>query len=170
MAKNGLTDADVVRLHDLLDRNEIAQVVNDYFHAMDARDFNLLETVFTRDVRYTVSMIGAPPVTIEGYDNVLAAIRNVSMFRTSHHGVRNLSIKIDGDQADVNIFAMDALHDQRVLENDITPANRLIQHGLRYIDRFERRAEGWRISSRELHCLWQTVTANPAYAAVLPPW
>jgi len=61
---------------------------------------------------------------------------------------------------------MDALHDMRALEGEVVAGPRLLQHGLRYIDVFEKRPEGWRIAKRDLYCLWQTVYNNPAYAEV----
>lgn len=170
MDTNALSPSEIAKLRDMLDRAEIAQVVNDYFHAMDSRNLGLLKKVFVADSVYEVTMIGFPMARLEGYEAVTTAIANVTMFRTSHHGVRNMAITIDGDRADVNIFAMDALHDQRAFEGDVTAANRVIQHGLRYIDRFERREEGWRIVDRQLHCLWQIVSPNPMFAPVLPPW
>jgi ketosteroid isomerase-like protein len=165
-----LTPQEITRLREMMDHDAIRQVVNDYFHAMDSRNLGLLEKVFTPDATYEVDLVDHPTIRLEGYEQVAGAIANVTMFRTSHHGVRNMSIDIQGDAAHVNLFAMDALHDDRRFEGDTVAGGRVIQHGLRYVDEFERRPEGWRIRHRHLYCLWQIVTINPAHCEHLPPW
>lgn len=169
MDADRLSVEEIRKLRQLMDRAEISQVINDYFNALDSRNLKLLEKVFTEDVSYTVEMIGVPPLQLEGFHAVVTELAEVAAFRTSHHGVRNMSIAIEGDRAHVDVMAIDALHDVRSFAGDLGPANRIIQHGLRYVDYFERRWNGWRIRNRKLYCLWQVVIPNPSFRADLPP-
>jgi len=151
------------------DRDEIDEVHNLYFFAMDARRFELLSRVFAPDIEYTARMIGLPVANISGFPAVDAAIRMVAHYRTSHHGTRNRLVEFTGENDAVAVLhAMDALLDTNPRAGDVVAGHRVIQHGLRYEDRLVRRPEGWRIRERKLTCLWQTVAINPAYQD-LPP-
>jgi len=143
-------------------------VINDYFHALDSRKFALFDRVFTEDAVYEAQLVDGSVHRFEGRAAARAACEAGNIWRTSHHGVRNAGIEIDGDRATTNIYAMDALLDDRKLPGDISAGPRLIQHGLRYVDTLERRPEGWRITSRKLYCLWQNITASPAILDPLP--
>lgn len=145
------------RLRAMLDRAEIDEVHNDYFNAMDTRNFPLLSRVFTQDAYYTATLIGHDPVAVRGYAEIETTIRNVDVFHTSRHGTRNRTILIDGDEASAVVVALDALLDKRPRPEDAVAGSRLIQHGLRYTDKLVRTDEGWRIRERHLVCLWQQV-------------
>ena len=168
MSHDQLSVAELARLREMIDRADIDEVHNAYFHAMDSRNFDLLERVFAPDVLFTASLIGHDRVTARGFAEVAAAIRNVAMYRTSHHGTRNRAIVLDGDEASAVVIAMDALLDTAPRPADAVAGARLIQHGLRYTDKLVRTPAGWRIRERHLVCLWQQVTVNPPYMDPLP--
>ncbi len=168
MAIEQLGAAELTRLRDMIDRAEIDEVHNDYFHAMDTRNFDLLSRVFAPDAIFTASLIGHAKVTARGFDDVRATIRNVAMYRTSHHRTCNRSIILNGNEASAVVVARDALLDTAPRLADAVVGCRLVQHGLRYTDQLVRTSHGWRIRERDLVCLWQQVTVNPPYMDPLP--
>lgn len=168
MTMEQLGTAELTRLREMIDRAEIDEVHNDYFHAMDTRNFALLSRVFAPDALFTASLIGHGMVTARGFAEVQATIRNVAMYRTSHHRTCNRSIILNGDEASAVVVATDALLDTTPRPADAVVGCRLVQHGLRYSDQLIRTLNGWRIRERNLVCLWQQVTVNPPYMDPLP--
>ena len=144
-----LTNFEVKALRDHLDRQAIDDVINGYYHALDTRDFSLLKNVFAEDAMFVAHTVDGSSYPFHGFDAVLTGLRGVEAFNISHHGVRNRSIAIDGDNAQGNIYALDAL----LFDRDGKPCLRF--HGLRYVDTYARTAAGWRIASRHLYELWE---------------
>jgi hypothetical protein len=148
-----LDAAEVLALRELLDRSAIQQCINVYFHALDSRDFSLLDQVFAPEIDVAD---GVPPMARDSYTE---ALRGVERFRVSHHGPRNSLITVDATRtrAHSDTYAMDHLiidpgqppSDQPGWPiHDDYPGPVLRSHGLRYVDDFERRPEGWRIVRR----------------------
>lgn len=163
-----LSSQEVAAVRRMLDHSAILGVINEYYHALDTRNISLMRNVFAADAEFTVTMVDGTVHTIKGIDAILAASSAVGVFRSSHHGPRNVHLEIDVDRACGNIYAMDALIDERRFEGNMAAGPRLIQHGLRYVDEYQKGPEGWRIRSRRLYLLWQCVISNPALLAELP--
>jgi hypothetical protein len=147
-----LTSTEVAAVRRLLDRSAIEQCVHQYFHALDSRSFEILDEVFAPRVDVAD---GAAPIERA---KLVELLRGVSQFPVSHHGVRNMRIELDGDQAHANTFAMDFLllepeakrtaTSPRWPVHDDTPDAAVRVHGLRYVDDLTRLPQGWRITRR----------------------
>jgi hypothetical protein len=145
----GASEPDELRT--LLDRVAIRDCIDQYFHALDSRSFNLLDNVFAPLVDVAD---GQPPVAL---DQLKQRLAGVGQFRVSHHGVRNTSITLDGDRASANTYAVDML---LIDDPDHVDSGRswpthdtfvgpvIRSHGLRYVDDFQRLDSGWRITRR----------------------
>jgi len=168
MNEAALTIKEVKALRDFLDREAILAVVNNYYRGLDTRDFALFETVFAEDAELCAHQVNGAIFKFEGLGAIIDALSRVNVYRTSHHGVRNAGITIEGNRATTNIYAMDALIDGTNSSENQTIVPRLIQHGLRYMDVLEKQSAGWRIKSRRIYTLWQVITANPRLLDKLP--
>lgn len=167
------TDAERRALREMADRAAITETLNMYWHALDSRDFDLLDSVFAPEVYISPN---GPAVSRA---RVKEIVRGVQKFPVSHHGPRTVRITLDGDHAHANSFAMDflLLHPPvkdwprrgswPVHDDKAGPAVRF--HGLRYVDDLARFDEGWRITRRVGPVvLWRAevagVTVHPNYA------
>jgi SnoaL-like domain len=157
----GLTAAEIGRLRQHLDEADIRACIDGYFHALDSRNLELLSQVFAPDAWVSFGVVSGEARVVEGLDRITELMRGVDAFRTSHHGIRNMSIRLDGDRAHTNTFAVDAL-----LVSGMESVVRF--HGLRYVDDLERRPEGWRIVRRHKYELWRHHAAGVLTVPELP--
>lgn len=122
------------RLQQLEDRFAILELKARYFRAVDTHDWELLESLFVPDAKFTGK---------GGFDTVGAAdwVGRVRSFLeggwSSHHG-HTPEVTIDGDAAS-GIWAM---------EDYVGLPTGDIVHGYgHYADTYVRTADGWRIAS-----------------------
>ncbi len=129
---------------EIRDRTEITDVLYRYAVAIDTKDYDLLESVFTRDatIDYNVERGTKLPFP-EMKEWLRQALR---MFSTTHHSIANPLIEIDGDSAR-SVCYLTAAHVQLTHEGE---TNYAVLHG-HYSDRLVRTSEGWRIRERTLN-------------------
>lgn len=123
------------KLHELIDRQDIWNVLLRYARGIDRLDRDLIRSCYHDDaVDDHHSFVGAPDDFIDwAFEGSLA--RNV----VHHHGVNNHSCEIDGDNAYAETYYT------------YIGANREPPHLLsigRYIDHFQRRNGEWKIANR----------------------
>jgi SnoaL-like domain len=168
-----ISEVDIQALRELIDRAAIMETLNMYWHALDSRDFDLLDSVFAPEVQTSPS---GPFITRA---KVKEVVSGVEKYPVSHHGPRTVRITLDGDRAHANSFAMDFLlldppgrewprHGSWPIHDD-RPGPAVRFHGLRYVDDLERLPEGWRITRRVGPvALWRAevgaVTVHPDHA------
>jgi SnoaL-like domain len=169
----GFSETDRKLFRDLADRAAITETLNMYWHALDSRDFDLLDSVFAPEVQTSPS---GPTITRAKIKEVVSGVRK---YPVSHHGPRTIRITLDGDRAHANSYAMDFLlldppdrewprHSSWPVHDD-RPGPAVRFHGLRYVDDLERLPEGWRITRRVGPvALWRAevcgVTVHPDHA------
>jgi ketosteroid isomerase-like protein len=125
------------------DRQQIEDVMYRYGRAIDRRDWELLASCFTADVRADYGVIGA---SMDGVEVLVAATRQmVEGMTATQHLIASPLVTVDGDEADGAFYAV-ATH---VLET-----GRKISVGGSYENRFRRSAEGWRISLHAVRPVW----------------
>lgn len=123
------------------DRIEIERVLNRYFRAIDTKDWDLLDSVFTADatVHYTT------PSEIEttfAKMKPIFAIFTDSFFFTQHSPSR-IVVDVDGDTARSS-NNLRAIHVQETHEGE---PNTWVVYG-DYFDDLVRTSDGWRIARR----------------------
>ena len=130
------------------DRAEIHDVIVRYGWAIDTKDWELLDTVFTDDayLDYTSNPGGK-----EGpYPKVRAWLAKVmAAFPVTQHLMANIDVRLDGDRATV----------RTMVTNPQGAATRegplhFFYVGARYDDEFVRTPSGWRIAKRVETTLW----------------
>jgi 3-phenylpropionate/cinnamic acid dioxygenase small subunit len=131
---------------DILALNQLAYR---YAAAVDACNADAFLAVFTADARLRTWQPEAeePFVDLAGHDQ-LAFVPKVmrDLYRRTAHLMTNHLVEIDGDRATVLCTA-------RHLARD--PADReVLVVVIRYVDRYAREADGWRIADREIRFLW----------------
>ena len=133
---------------ELKDRDEIGRLIRTYAHGVDRRDWGLVRSCFSDDAEAQGSRSTGP---IEPY---LAALRpGVEYYPTTMHFMGNQLIELDGDRASVETYAV-AYHWKDEVAGTDHPENLVV--GVRYLDTVQRRAEGWRITRRQVAPDWRT--------------
>jgi hypothetical protein len=130
----------MLTLQQISDRLEIQQLAVDYANAIDAREFDRLDEVFTQDAYIDYRVFGG----IDGrYHEIKRWLREVlTPIPAFQHLVGNMDIRISGDEATGRIMCFNpmALPD--------CAGVRVGFYGLWYVDTYVRVPRGWRIRTR----------------------
>ena len=132
--------------NEVSDRLEIRELVERYFHGLDAKDHRALLDSFAEYATATY-FFGTPQATSISGGRAIADhfIGVVSRFSASTHSTANLAVMLSGDAAHGETFAV-----AYVIVGD-----EVLVRGLRYVDEFIRTSQGWRIRMRKHIPLWQ---------------
>lgn len=138
-------------LTDLQDKQEITEICYRYALVLDSRDWSSLSTVFTADAEaYYLDM--APCIGYRAIEDTCSSALGV--LDRSQHLIGNVTVALDGDEADCQCY-LQAQH----VKNGTEGGDNFIIAG-RYLDRFVRTEDGWRIKRRSLEGMW--TDGNPA--------
>lgn len=136
-------------LRRLVDRQQIVDVTLAYTYALDAKDWDALDDVFTVDATAYLTE------ELDGREAIKGRVRRaLESLDLSQHLVANHDVRIDGDSAVCRCY----LQAQHVREAAPGPPNFIVAG--RYDDRFVRTSVGWRIARRELTIMW--TEGNPS--------
>jgi 3-phenylpropionate/cinnamic acid dioxygenase small subunit len=132
------------------DRDAIADVLVRYATGIDTKDWPLFRTCFTPDVHADYGDIGV----WDGVDAITAYMdeTHVAMPDTKHM-LTNIAIELDGDTATTSTYVHAVLVVSREPETSVDAFGR-------YVDRFVRTGDGWRIRERTFRTT--RVTFSPA--------
>lgn len=140
-------------IQEISDRMEIEKLMIDYCHAIDDRDWDALDHVFTPDAIIDYSEIAPHRANLADTKAFLAAaMENTG---SCQHIISTSQIRIDGDRAWGRTVCLNP--------NVTRDTGELWFVGLWYRDEFRRTAEGWRIVHRYEENSWrQDVPASLA--------
>jgi len=127
-------------LQEISDRMEIQDLLVRYSYAVDSRNFEDFDNVFTLDATIDYTVFGGPVGNREETKKYLT--ETMPMFASFQHMVSTSQIQIDGDTAKVKTIC----HNPMVMPMGEQTA--VFFCGLWYIDEMVRTAEGWRITKR----------------------
>ncbi|MFG1929543.1 nuclear transport factor 2 family protein [Mycobacterium sp. NPDC048908] len=130
----------MLSLEEISDRFEIQQLLIDYSTAIDSRQFDDLDRVFTEDAYIDYRAMGG----IDGrFPEVKAWLADTlpKIFASHAHMLGNVDVRISGDTASSRTFCFNPM----VFAGE---ANQVMFCGLWYLDEFVRTADGWRMSRR----------------------
>jgi hypothetical protein len=139
----------MLSLEEISDRFEIQQLLIDYSTAIDTRQFDDLDRVFTSDAYIDYRAMGG----IDGrFPEVKAWLAQVlPNFPAYAHMLGNFDVRIDGDTASSRTICFNPM----VLGGE---QNQILYCGLWYEDEFIRTPDGWRMSRRvETKCFDKVV-------------
>jgi hypothetical protein len=134
----------MLTLAEISDRLEIQQLLIDYSTAIDKRQFNDLDQVFTPDAYIDYRAMGG----IDGhYPEVKVWLAQIlPNFPAYFHMLGNADIRVDGDIATSRTICFNPMK----LSDD----GQVLFCGLWYDDEFVRTAQGWRMTRRsETKCI-----------------
>jgi uncharacterized protein (TIGR02246 family) len=131
-------------LQDLLDRDALRRLVERYATAVNHRDLDGAAGCFLPDGRLTVGD-GAP---LEGREAIVGALGRLSRYEVTGHLLGHSNHAVDGDRATGESWCR-AHH---VYEEGGVRRDRVME--IRYLDRYVRGGEGWRIEDRHLVVDW----------------
>jgi hypothetical protein len=129
-------------LQEISDRLEIQELFVDYTQAIDRRNWDALDDVFTADAFIDYAETGGSKGDLPSTKEFLA--QAMPMFKTFQHMVGTSKIVVDGDTA----TATSICHNPMVLPGENGGAPRTFYVGLWYHDKLVRTADGWRIKER----------------------
>jgi len=136
-------------LQQINDRIEIEELLARYSRALDFRQFDQLQGIFTEDGQFDAGGLGHPqgPAAIremiEGTIGGLDATQHLV-------GKSLIEFSDDGDSAEVRTY----LISQHVRESTPGPIKHYFLGG-EYFDRVVRTPQGWRIAFRRLDRMWK---------------
>jgi hypothetical protein len=141
-------------LDDLLSRQEIADVLVRYARGIDRLDWDLVRDCYHPDAYDDHGGIAG---TVD--DFIAGGQKYLQRFAATMHFLGNMLIEVDevnGDLARAETYAV-AYH--RVEDADGGGKDDIF--GIRYVDRFERRHDRWRIAHRVVANEWRRVEPVP---------
>lgn len=129
----------MLSLEEISDRFEIQQLMIDYSNAIDQKQFDNLDRVFTPDAYIDYRVTGG----IDGrFPDVKAWLKEVlPNFPAYYHMLGNFDVRIDGDSASSKTICFNPM----VFNAE---EKQILFVGIWYVDEFVRTAEGWRMSKR----------------------
>jgi hypothetical protein len=146
-------------LADLIDRRAIDDLLFRYATALDTRQWDLLDQVFTPDAAIDYSTSGGiagTPADLKRWFQDEAFVP----FTSWQHHMTNMVVELDGDTATGRTTVYNPL-----AHTDAEGAGVVLHVGAWYDDRFARTPEGWRIAARSVGMAW---TDGP-FPATVPP-
>jgi 3-phenylpropionate/cinnamic acid dioxygenase small subunit len=135
-------------LQDLLDRAEIADLLNGYAYGIDQRDWSRYRSVFTDQIWVDLGWAGVNE-QIPADNWVLSSVKPLGACDATQHRMTNIDIELNGDRA-VLRAQMTARH---VLVTDGVSEMQTV--GGYYEHDVVRTAQGWRISKLRLVITWE---------------
>ena len=128
-------------IQEISDRLEIQELLASYSYAIDTRDWDALDEVFTPDAFIDDSAMGGSSGSLQETKDFLA--NALGMFSMFQHMVATTKLHIDGDTAHSRTIC----HNPMVIDQgDGDP--HVFFCGLWYRDQFVRTPAGWRIKER----------------------
>ncbi len=132
----------MLSLQEISDRLEIQDLMVRYSHAVDTRQWDLLDEVFTADAYIDYSAMGGSAGDLLSTKEFLAT--TLPNFLAFQHLISNSSISVDGDTATGRTLCHNPM-----LVADAEGRQSLMLCGLWYLDTFARVDGQWRIRRRE---------------------
>ena len=131
----------------LADRLELDDLLTRYALAIDTKDWDLLDTVFTPDAHLDYTTAGG---IVGDYPKVKAWLMEVlAGFPMTQHLITNRTVTIDGDEANVRSYVYNPMG-----STGRDGSLKLFYTGGFYIDRMRRTPDGWRIVDRYEDMTW----------------
>lgn len=136
----------------IADRIDIQDLIARYAHAVDRRQWESLDFIFSADCHIDYTAMGGIAGTLEEVKTYLA--ETMPMFVSTQHMMGLPVIDIDGDMA----TAVTICHNPMVMEG-----GDVLICALWYHHQLVRTAEGWRIRDlREERCYMKTLKGKPS--------
>jgi len=137
-------------VQEISDRLEIQELIARYSVALDSRDYDALDELFTDDAVLDYTATGAIRGSLAEMKAFIAEA--FTMFEGTQHLTTSTTLRFsdDGNTA----HGKSACHNPMVFGGDLKP--RMMIVGLWYVDTFVRTPDGWRFQERVEQQLYNT--------------
>ena len=143
----GREESAMMSLQEISDRLEIQDLFARYCFAIDERDWDALDGVFTPDARIDYSETGGAAGTLAQIKAWLPmALERFPMFQ---HMVATTKLDLDGDEARARTILFNPM-----VHRNTAGEEQVFFIGLWYRDRLVRTPDGWRIAERHEDMGW----------------
>lgn len=140
-------------LQELLDERDIVRGLGRFARIADTRQWDAVGTVFADDVTFDYG-----PGEQSGIDALRALLRRfLDPCGPSQHLIGSIMVELRGDEATSRAYVQ-ARH-----QGAVAKADRFFDTNGEYVDRWQRRPEGWRIVRRDVN--WPMHMGDPAVLA-----
>jgi ketosteroid isomerase-like protein len=137
---------DAAPLRAFVEKAAVCEVLENYFHGLDAREEDRLAACFTDDAAATHHSGSDTEFTLAGGAAIARYFCELfRSFTATNHTLSNSVIQVTGDAATADTFAI-----AHVISND-----RVRVRGIRYLDELVRVSQHWRICKRTHIPRWQ---------------
>jgi hypothetical protein len=142
----------IMTLQEISDRFEIMDLLTDYCSAIDAKDIEALDYIFTQDAHIDYSRAGGPNADLE---TIKTFLRENLGDSPRQHMISNHRIRIKGDSADARCLCHNPL--------ELPSRGEAAIWGLWYHDKCVRTPKGWRIKEKVSEPIysWKIQINNP---------
>ena len=137
-------------LEQISDRFEIEDLIAEYADAVDQKEFDRLDDVFTSDAFVDYSAFGGPAGSFSQAKSFLA--ESLPLFKNTQHLLANYQIKLEGARATGKIMCLNPMKMDRESQTFFL--------GLWYIDEYIKTQDGWRIAKRSEVRSWDYNTPD----------
>lgn len=131
----------MMSMQEISDRLEIQELLVRYSHAVDTRDWDAFEAVFTADAVIDYTEMGGPRGRVKDTRAFLESAMPV--FSSFQHMIGNTVLEFDGDTARARSICFNPMVFPRVEDEP-----QVFFCGLWYRDVLVRTTDGWRIKDR----------------------
>lgn len=145
-------------LQEISDRLEIQHLLARYSHAIDRRDWDGLDPLFTEDAVIDYTQMGGIRGPLAEQKDFLR--RTMHAFAGFQHLTATSLVELDGDTATARTICFNPM---------VVDEQHVFFCGLWYVDALVRTAEGWRIAERREERSWFHNLARPPSAGATPP-
>ena len=139
----------MLSLQELSDRFEIEDLVKEYSHVVDRREFDRFRDLFTADAHIDYSAFNGSVGNLEDTISFLKSAVTAELFPNCQHLVSNIQVDLQGDRAEGRVMCFNPM--EMGLSEGKT---HLFMLGLWYLDEYQRTPAGWRIARREEEKSW----------------
>ena len=137
-------------VQEISDRLEIQELIARYSYALDSRDFDALDELFTADAVLDYRATGAIRGSLAEMKDFVA--NAFTMFEGTQHLTTQTLLRFDADGN--TAYGKSACHNPMVFGGDLVPKMMIV--GLWYVDTFARTSDGWRFKERVEEQLYNT--------------
>ena len=130
----------------LSDRFEIQDLLVEYAHAIDSKNWPALDNVFSQDAWIDYTAMGGAKGNLTEIKEFLASA--MPLFPSTQHLIANMQVRVDGDRGTGRIMC----HNPQVM--DVEGQRKIFFLGLWYLDEYVRTDAGWRICKRVEEGSW----------------
>jgi ketosteroid isomerase-like protein len=137
-------------LQEVSDRLEIQDLITRYSYALDSRDYDALDDLFTADAVLDYRATGAIKGSLAEMKAFVAEA--FTMFAATQHLTTQTMLRFadEGNTA----YGKSTCHNPMVFGGDLRPKMMIV--GLWYVDTFKRTQNGWRFKERVEELLYNT--------------